>query len=134
MFTIWILPFSLVGLFTSWYIYNKKERRHEKLVCFIGNDCDDVVKSKYSRFLGIHLEIWGMIYYLTISVLVLGIYYGLETILSLDAALILFVLSGVAAFISVILVFIQAFIIKEWCEYCLISAAMTFIIFLVEIF
>ena len=134
MFTIWVLPFSLVGLLISWFIYHKKEHKQEKLACFIGNDCDSVVKSKYSKFLGVHLEIWGMLYYSTISAFAIAIYYGLETILSLEAALLLFIISGVAAFVSVILVFIQAFIIREWCEYCLVSAAMTFIIFLVEIF
>ena len=133
MINIWILPFSLVGLLASWYIYHKKHHKKEKIVCYISADCDKVVHSQYSRILGIDLEILGLIYYLVLSLLVAANYLGSLTLFGFMIFNIVFVLSAAAFVFSLFLLYVQIFVIRDWCEYCLISVAMSIVIFLIEI-
>src|SRR3989338_212050 len=57
---IFILAAS--GFLIAHHIFQKK-RMAEYLVCPIKFDCNTVVNSDYSRFLGIPVEILGMFYY-----------------------------------------------------------------------
>ena len=132
MTSIWVLLLALSGFILSWYIYYKK-RRNEKLVCIVGEDCDKVVHSKYSATLGIPNEVLGMLYYGLVVILSGAIVLGINTIASLPLLTILAVIGGIAALFSAILILIQAFILKEWCEYCLASAAISIFIFIVEL-
>ena len=103
------------------------------MVCYIGTDCDRVVHSDYSRILGIHLETLGVVYYLFLSLLVLANYFGVFMLFGFMIFDIVLVLSTTAFVFSLFLVYIQAVVIRDWCEYCLVSAAMSVAIFLVEI-
>ena len=132
--TIWVLPLSLIGLFVSWYIYHKKHHKKEKMVCYIGTDCDRVVHSEYNSFLGIPLEVLGVAYYLFFSLMVIATHVGSFFLFGFLIFDIVLVLSTVAFFFSLYLVYVQAFVIHDWCEFCLISASMSVLIFLIEIF
>lgn len=126
----WILISSGIGFCLSYYIYHKKER-NEKLVCVIGDDCDKVVRSKYSALLGVDNEGLGMFYYGLVAVTavaLLAVPGSTVTLLPLLATA-----GGLAALLSVILIFIQAFVIKEWCEYCIVSAGLSLFIFIIEL-
>ncbi len=126
----WILLMSLAGLILCAYIYSK-HKVGEKLVCPIGAKCDLVMESKYSLILGImRLETLGMFYYGALSV-----FYG--SILFMPyAGAIVFVFPFVklatagAALFSLFLIGIQAFVLKQWCSWCLMSAALSFGIFI----
>ena len=121
--------FALVGFFISLYIYNQKRKR-EKLICPRKTDCDKVVYSTYSRFLGFPVEVLGMIYYFLI-----GSIYSYLSIFELWSTLsycfILFITSCSIIF-SVYLLSIQAFIIKKWCLWCLSSAFISSVIFILS--
>lgn len=115
-----IMLFAVGGLLVSSYIYYKK-RRHEKLVCLLRKDCDEVVRSRYSALLfGIPNEVLGMMY------------FGFVAVASvfLQLSLAVTVLGGIAAAFSLVLVFIQLAVIRRSCTYCLISAAISIIIFI----
>jgi uncharacterized membrane protein len=133
MVNIWILPFSLIGLFVSWYIYHKKNHTKEKLVCYIGTDCDRVVRSNYSVVLGIPLEVLGVVYYLFLSLMVIATHLGSFMLFGFMIFDIVLVLSTSAFVFSLFLIYVQAFVLRDWCEYCLISATMSVVIFLIEV-
>jgi uncharacterized membrane protein len=134
MVNIFVLPFSLIGLFVSWYIYHKKHHKKEKLVCHIGTDCDKVVHSQYSKILGIPLEVLGVAYYMFLSLLVVATHLGNFILFGFFIFDIVLILSTGAFIFSLFLLYVQAFIIRDWCEYCLISAGMSVAIFIIEVF
>ncbi len=129
---VWVLPLAISGFAVSWYIYYKK-KRNEKLVCIIGEDCDKVVRSKYGSLLGVSNEVLGMGYYGLVAVLSGIILTGTGTILSFPLFTFLLIIGGGAALFSIVLLFIQSFILEELCEYCIVSAAASIIIFVVEL-
>ncbi|MEX1064312.1 MAG: vitamin K epoxide reductase family protein [Candidatus Paceibacterota bacterium] len=131
MINIWILPLSIAGLIVSWHIFHKK-RSGQKLVCVIGEDCDKVIHSKYSKTLGISNEIIGILYYGLVASLTVISVIGLTMIGPVSLSLFLVIIAGAAAVFSLILIFIQAFVLREWCEYCLVSAGISIVIFVIE--
>lgn len=133
MISFWILPLALIGLADALYLLRKK-MRGEKLVCFMGDDCDKVVKSKYGYIAGIPNEFLGAGFYISAFILFLLGFLGRETIAGFSPESILLILAVPASLASLYLLGIQAFVLKEWCEYCLLSALVNFLILLVLLF
>ena len=123
-----IIVFSaFAGLFISSYIYHKKQAE-EVLVCPLNGSCDEVVHSEYSTFFEIPLEFMGMLYYAVVA-LTYGLFIAFP---SFATPLITFVILGttiIGLLFSFYLTFIQAFAIKQWCTWCLISMGLCVIIF-----
>ncbi len=126
---ILIIFIGFAGFLLSHYIAHKKRRKDEHFVCPLRASCTEVVHSDYSRFLGIHVEHIGMLYY---GLIAIG--YGLLASLSGIAmfSLILFSISTLAFLFSVYLTFVQIFILRKLCTWCLISAFMCLMIFLIS--
>lgn len=107
------------GFFLAFYIFTKKKRK-EKLVCPLNSDCDAVVHSQYSTFLGISLEVMGMAYFAFITIFFLSALF----IPQLHSGYFLFltpVMTFGAFLFSIYLVSVQLLLIKQWCAWCLIS-------------
>lgn len=121
---------AVVGLLNSWYIFSKK-RKKEKLVCFIGQDCNEVVTSKYSHIYGMPNEVLGIIFYLFVlgSAALVGLgtteLHGISLLSAIHA------IAFVAFLVSLYLAAIQAFVLKLWCEYCLVAMFANFGIFVI---
>ncbi|MEK7514363.1 MAG: vitamin K epoxide reductase family protein [Patescibacteria group bacterium] len=129
-----LLALSVVGFLVSYHIHVKKKKA-EKLVCFVGKDCDKVIHSEYNALIfGIHNEVLGMLYYGFAIVLTVLPFLGVIMLLGFPLTSVLLVVSGLAALFSVLLTFIQLFLLKEICEYCLVSAAVSIAMFVVRIF
>lgn len=118
---------GISGFLIALYI-RKKKNRPEPMVCPLDFDCSSVVKSKYSSMLGMNVESLGMLYYAALSL----VYIGFLVLPQILSPMIVFVMLGfsIAAFIfSLYLIFVQAFVIKEWCSWCIFSALIsTFIL------
>src|SRR3989344_2583936 len=127
--SLWIIILSIIGIINASYIAIKK-KRHERLTCYIGHDCNKVIKSRYSKMFGIDNEIIGIIYYifLIIAVIILSNYDN--NLLSH----IFFGIISVATLSSLALVYIQIKILKEYCDYCLYSFIINVIIFVLALF
>jgi len=128
IYTPLILLASSLGILLCIDIYKKKQRQGP-LVCYLGADCETVVRGKFSSFLGIGLEILGGLYYS----LILLVYLALLLFALPSEPLIytiIVIISGLAFFMSVVLTFIQAFVIRTWCSWCLISAGVSTLIFI----
>src|SRR3989344_6958357 len=106
-----IIP-SLAGFLLSFYICRKK-RKQEKMTCPIGSDCDSVIHSEYSAFLGIPLETIGIFYY---GIILLG-YCLISTaeILNFPTSIFFLITISTLAFLfSIYLTIIQGAVLKEW--------------------
>lgn len=118
---------GLVGFFVARHIRNEK-KAERPLVCPIHFDCDTVVHSDYSKFFGVPVEIFGMIYYacVTLGYIVLSFMPEVLPVLLLDF---LILVSIVAFLFSVYLTTVQSFVIKKFCSWCLVSATICVLIF-----
>lgn len=119
---------AFVGFFIAAFIYHKK-RNNETMVCPLNFTCDTVVRSDYSKFFGVPVEILGMAYYGIVAV-----FYAVFLLFpfSLPSSLIfsVFVLSVIAFLFSLYLTFVQVFQLREWCSWCLMSAGLCTLIFI----
>lgn len=88
------------------------------------NGCETVARSPYSIAFGVPLSLFGMIFYgfallLTIAYLYKRFEYFKELLLATSIA---------GALSSTYFVYLQAFIIKAFCIYCVFSAACSFML------
>lgn len=127
-----IIFLAFGGFLIARYIWHHKKNSQEALVCPLKTNCDTVIHSDFSKFLGIPIEIIGMIYYASLSVS-----YGFIIIfpaLGQTIFVSFLLLASILAFIfSVYLTMVQAFVIKNWCTWCLISASICATIFVLDV-
>ena len=113
-----LMILSIIGFAVSYYIfYSKKYDKH--LYCPIGQDCDAVVKSKYGKTFGIENTIPGMLYYVVIFAY--GILLNRNVFIALPVYYFIVGISVASVLFSLYLVYVQKFILKKWCIYCIVS-------------
>jgi len=120
---------AFLGTIDALYLSMK---RNTPVPCHITHGCENVLTSKYSEVAGVPLSWIGLGFYITVlSLAVFSVFE--ETGRSSGTPLrLIFYLSGAALVVSALLVGIQAFIIKAFCEYCLLSATLVLTIFLLS--
>src|ERR1700740_1977131 len=100
-------------------LYLSIKRNAGPIPCHVTRGCTDVLTSKYSAIAGVPLSWFGLAFYVTIfSLAVFKIMEDPEHPLTQPVSGI-FYLSGAALIVSALLVGVQAFILKAYCEYCL---------------
>ncbi|MBI2674144.1 MAG: vitamin K epoxide reductase family protein [Candidatus Yanofskybacteria bacterium] len=125
-----IIFIAFSGFLLAAYIRHKKVSK-ETLVCPLKADCDTVIFSDYSKFFGVPVELLGMAYYLTVAV-AYGVFLSVPVDMPQVIVLGIFSITVIAFLFSLYLTFVQAFALKQWCTWCLISAGFcTGIFFLV---
>jgi len=121
-----IFVLAVIGFFIARHIYTHKQKG-KALVCPMRFDCNAVVHSDYSKFLGIPLEVLGMFYYGAASLFYayLILHGEMSTpLISLAVAL------ALGAFLmSVYLLLIQIFVLRKGCFWCAVSAFLSILIF-----
>ncbi len=128
-----LLP--LFGFCISFYIWNKVHREKKKLVCIFGKGtCENVVKSKYASMFGIDNTILGMAYYFFVLSAAIFLFAYPQFLLSDYVSVAGKFITGTAALVSLILISIQLFVLRQTCEYCMIANATNIAIFLVVLF
>lgn len=118
---------AFAGFSIASYIRNKK-RSNQHLVCHVGSDCSAVVHSDFSKFLGIPVELLGMLYY-GLTAIGHGTLLAFPGFLPMWSPLFLLALALVGFLFSAYLIFIQAFTLKQWCTWCIFSACLCTVIF-----
>lgn len=127
---ILIVIFAIIGFYITLRIASEKKKKlsGKQMVCFVGQDCEKVVFSEYSKFLGISLEKMGLVYYLVVAV----VYLVNIFIPSVLNDLIMFVVLGMTfggLLFSIYLTMIQIVKLKNYCSWCISSAVTSTIIF-----
>ena len=126
-FHLLLAVLGVLGFALCRYLYHCKHKK-KPLICPLRMSCDFVTTSKYSKFLGIPLEILGMIYYGAVA-LIHTVMFFLPTLASHNETLFGLAASTCAFVFSIYLTSIQAFVLKQWCTWCLCSAALCALIF-----
>jgi len=129
---LFLIAAALGGFALAFFIFISK-RKAKPIACPMDGHCDDVVRSEFSKFLGVPVEILGMLYYAAAAAAysVFYFYSGLAVPL---AVLGMFGLSSFSFLFSLYLTFIQAFNLRQWCVWCLASAGLSSFIFLANVF
>jgi len=119
---------AFIGMVDALYLSIK--RNAGPIPCHVTHGCTDVLTSKYSAIGPVPLSWVGLAFYVTIlSLVVFKFFEDGRQPLSFPLPAI-FYLTGAGLVISALLVGIQAFILKAFCEYCLLSAALVLTMFL----
>lgn len=128
---VFIIAIALGGLLIVFYIFYMK-KSHSKFVCPLGSDCSVVIYSRYAKFFGISLEYLGAAYYAIIFS-----FYTLWIVGSqfITPSLTFFVIAlTFGAFLfSLYLIFIQAFVLRQWCMWCLLLSVFSMTIFIISV-
>lgn len=112
---------AFIGFLDATYLVIKHVS-HSLLPCTISRGCDVVLVSQYASILGVPTALFGSIYFVT--VLVMAIYlFEKKTHIFHHGLFVLTVLGGI---VSLGFFFIQAFILKSYCQYCIFSEIIAF--------
>ena len=122
-FVVSLIVLAILGIFDSGYLIKKRVKK-QPLICPINGGCKKVVESKWNAIFLIKNDVLGLFYYILILFLALYLFFISEKMLFLTQ-----IISGASLLFSLVLVFIQVKIIKEYCFYCLISAFINLLIF-----
>jgi uncharacterized membrane protein len=123
-----VAALALAGIFISLYLTLYKLGYIGELSCSIGS-CETVNTSKWSRFLGLPVAAWGLLFYLDVfGVAVLGTMPRFEQMRAISLALV--VQAGIGVLFSVWLTYLELGVIHAICIWCVTSAAIVTLIFL----
>jgi uncharacterized membrane protein len=128
---MWMALISLLGLFLGAYLTLYKFGFIGTLVCGVSS-CEQVQTSRWSVFLGIPVATWGLGFYALMLALSLA---GMQERFaeSRGLALAMLVLAGWGALFTGWLNYLEAFVIHAWCEWCLFSAGMVLVLFILAV-
>lgn len=116
---------ALVGLGDALYL-TVQDLTGQTLRCTIVSGCSEVLSSPYAHLGPVPLAVLGAAAYFTVfSLAILGV-FGYRSIRPLLAGL-----SAIMFLMTLWLLYLQAFVIHHFCQYCLLSAAVTTVITIV---
>lgn len=127
-----VIIFAAFGGFVlSGYLSHKK-RTPEPMVCPLKGNCAAVIRSEFSSFFGIPVERLGMVYYLAVA-LAYGSFLAWPGLVTPTITFLAVGISLAAFLFSLYLTFIQVGFLKDVCTWCLLSAALSTVIFFTSV-
>jgi uncharacterized membrane protein len=128
---MWMALISLAGIFIGAYLTLYKFGFIGTLACG-ASSCEQVQTSKWADFLGLPVATWGAGFYATVLILAIA---GLQEryVDSRGLALAMLLLTGWGALFTGWLNYLEAFVINAWCMWCLISAALVLVLFVLAV-
>ena len=110
---------SLLGLADALYL-TVEHVTGQSVKCTIISGCSEVLSSPYAVVAGIPLAALGAAAYFTVFSLATLAAFGYRA-----AGTLLTPVIAAMFFVSIWLIYLQAFVIRQFCQYCLFSAAIT---------
>ena len=128
---MWMAAISLAGLFLGLYLTLYKFGFIGSLACNVGS-CERVQSSRWSMFLGLPVATWGAGFYVVMLALAVA---GLQPRFadSRRLSLSLVVLAGWGLAFTAWLNYLEAFVIHAWCEWCIGSATIVLLLFVLAL-
>ncbi|MBI2577704.1 MAG: vitamin K epoxide reductase family protein [Candidatus Wildermuthbacteria bacterium] len=114
---------ALVGFLDSFYLTLQRYMGFE-ISCTILEGCNQVSQSAYSAIFGIPLSLVGCIYYFLMLLCGIALFDGKRPAF----LLVIVLLSGLGVASAAWLLYAQAFLIKAFCIYCLLSAVASLVL------
>lgn len=127
---IFIVFLSFLGFVDATYIA-VNSYFEKSLPCTILGGCDKVLSSVYSQFLGISLAVWGALYYMILFLISFSVLIDVKF---LRRVKFVFWISLLGVLVSLILLYLQIFVLDALCFYCILSALFTTLIFIFSLF
>jgi uncharacterized membrane protein len=122
---------ALVGVCVATYLTLYKLGVIGTLSCSIGS-CEQVNTSRWARFLGAPVALWGVGFYLAVlAVAIAGTLPQFAESPRIGTALV--AMSGVGVLFSAYLTALELFVIHAICMWCVISAIIVTLIFLLSL-
>jgi uncharacterized membrane protein len=118
---------SLIGLADALYL-TVQHLTGQSLRCTIISGCSEVLSSSYAQIGRIPLAAVGALAYFTVFSLAILAAFGYRFVRPLLATLI-----GLMFLMTLWLLYLQAFVIRHFCQYCLLSAAVTILLTVVVV-
>ena len=119
------LILSFTGFVDAAYV-TVKAYLSSPLNCLVFENCSQVINSSYAKIFGAPISLLGAVFYLTIFLL--SVYYvDVKRGWVLKA---IFCLTAFGFIFSLYLLYVQAFLLNQFCLYCLVSALISLILFL----
>lgn len=118
---------ALIGIADSIYL-TIHHYTAEPVPCSIVTGCEQVLTSQYAEMFGLPTAAYGIAAYLTAFILAIFAAFVSRSWWNLFGAV-----TFVMAAFSVYFVYLQAFVIEAYCQFCLISAATSFTLFIIFI-
>lgn len=125
-----IFIFSLLGLGIASFLFYEYNLASGPIICPTGSGCDIVRASPYSTFFGISIPFLGIVFYLTMAIFSVAHSHKVSTKLLAKLKL-LFVLAAVG--FGIYLTYLEAFVIKAFCFWCVSSFIISLLILLTVI-
>lgn len=126
-----IAALALIGVFVALYLTMYKLGVIGHLACGIGG-CERVNTSKWAIFAGAPVAAWGLAFYIaTFVVALVGTSANLARRPEISYLLLAMSFTGVA--FSAWLTYLELYVIEAICKYCVSSAVIVTLIFLVSI-
>ena len=113
---------ALVGLADSIYL-TVQHVTGQSVRCTIVSGCSEVLSSEYASIKGIPLALIGAVAYFTVFSLATLAAFGYPLVGKL-----LVVVTGLMFLTTLWLIYLQAFVIGQFCQFCLLSAAVTVVL------
>jgi uncharacterized membrane protein len=113
---------SLVGLADAIYL-TVEHLSGRSVRCTIVSGCSEVLSSSYASMGGVPLAMIGAAAYFTVFSLATLAAYSYKSAVKLLTAVV-----GLMFITTLWLLYLQAFVIKHFCQFCLLSALVTFIL------
>jgi len=123
--------FALIGLMIGTYLTLYKFGIIGALACGVGS-CETVQTSRWSTLMGLPVATWGLGYYALVFVLTM---IGVQPrwVESRGLSLALLLLTGWGFLFSSWLTYLEARVINAWCQWCVISACVATILFVLAL-
>ncbi len=126
-----VATLALAGIFVALYLLLYKIGVVGNLSCSIGS-CETVNTSRWSVFIGAPVAGWGVAFYVVLFALALVSLEGRYAD-SLGMSKLLALVSGGGVIFSAWLTYLELFVIHAICQWCVISAIIVTIVFVVAL-
>jgi uncharacterized membrane protein len=126
-----VAALALAGIFLALYLLLYKLGMIGALTCSVGS-CETVNTSKWARFLGIPVAGWGVAWYMATFALAVASIQG-RFADSPGMSLALLVMTGSGLAFSVYLTYLELFVIHAICQWCVVSAVLVLLMFVLTL-
>lgn len=123
-----IAVLSLLGIVNAGYLlFHNLRGTPVRCIFFSPESCRAVERSRQSRILGIPNAFWGVLTYAAVFMLSFAFAEGTVSVLILKT------IAGVGCAFSLYFLYVQKFVLKAFCGWCVLSAVDSLVLFILTL-